>query len=64
MRWSDSGKCSQRHGQWFQWEVHDHGVISKINSGTTVEGFRIANAREILNIDLLKVSVCTPRLFI
>ena len=39
-------------------------LISEINSGMTVECFRIANATKIANINLSKVSVCTPELFI
>ena len=38
--------------------------VSKIDSGSTVEGFCVANAMKILNINLSKISICTPRLFI
>ena len=38
--------------------------VSKVNSGTTVEGFRIGNSRKILDMDLTKILVCPPRSFI
>ena len=38
--------------------------VSKVNSGSSVEGFRIANSRKILDVYLAKISICSPRSFI
>ena len=38
--------------------------VSKVNSGSSVKGFRIANSRKILDVDLTKISICSPGSFI
>ena len=38
--------------------------VSKVDFQSTIKGFCVANAMKILNINLTKISVCTPRLFI
>ena len=38
--------------------------ISEENMRATVEGFRITNVTKVLDINLSKISVCAPRLFI
>ena len=38
--------------------------VSKVNSGSSVKGFRIANSRKIFDINLAKISVCSPGSFI
>ena len=38
--------------------------VSKVNYGSLVKGFRIANSRKIFDINLVKISVCSPRSFI
>ena len=38
--------------------------VSKVNSGSLVKGFRIANSRKMFDINLAKISVYSPRLFI
>ena len=37
--------------------------VSKVNSGSSVKGFRIANSRKIFDINLAKISVCSPGSF-